>query len=738
MPKALSILFGTGLSVLLCWLCGRIVLRWCKLPLGRAEENLFAYAAGAAVYSNLLFLLASLRLVYDATFLVLAVLLGAAAWWSGALRPSGHVLPPAPRLWNVLLYAGMAAFGIWYVVHAMAPEMSPDGSSYHLSVVGRYYREHGFVKLTSNMYANLSQGMDILFLGAYAFGRHSAAALFHASFLFALPLLMAVFGRRFEHPRAGVVGALLFFISPVAGIDGASAYNDIALAFCLFAMFYSLLLWRRTRLTPLLVLAGLLAGYAFAIKYTAFLALPFAFAVAASTIIRSRPLRFQPLGAFVLAGCFCVLPWLVRNSIWFGNPVSPLANELFPNPYIHISFESDYRAGMRFYRELKSYAQIPWETCVRGGILGGFLGPVFLSLPVALLALRYPVGRMLLLAALVFALPYVANVGTRFLIPAAPFFSLALALAVESWAPLLLGLAVLHGALSWPEISKQYCDPYAWRIVRLPWKAALRIQPELDYLNEYWPPFRIARMVEDKTPRGSVIFAPSPFADAYTTREVRVGFQSASNELLLDVFHAAMIRDRQAVRRYEFTFPQKTVQRIRVTQTAAHIPDQWSVHEMRVGRQGREMPRTLEWRIRSNPNPWDVGLAFDASLYTRWRTWQPARPGMYVELDFGRPTEVDTIQLDASGDQYAVRLRAQYYDARTGNWQNLDARAAEYGLPPPLEARLAAMREMKRAGVTHVLISQPDFGFEDLRQKQELWGVEAVGELEGVVLYRIR
>jgi hypothetical protein len=36
------------------------------------------------------------------------------------------------------------------------------------------------------MYAQLSQGIELLFLMAFSFGRHSAAALVHYAFLLAL------------------------------------------------------------------------------------------------------------------------------------------------------------------------------------------------------------------------------------------------------------------------------------------------------------------------------------------------------------------------------------------------------------------------------------------------------------------------------------------------------------------------------------------------------------------------
>lgn len=94
-----------------------------------------------------------------------------------------------------------------YFTNAMTPERSPDGTAYHLGLVARYLREHGFRRITTNMYANLSQGVEMLHLFAFAFGRHSAAALVHFCFLATLPLAMLCYARRFAFPAAGVAEA---------------------------------------------------------------------------------------------------------------------------------------------------------------------------------------------------------------------------------------------------------------------------------------------------------------------------------------------------------------------------------------------------------------------------------------------------------------------------------------------------------------------------------------------------
>ncbi len=122
---------------------------------------------------------------------------------------------------------------------------------------------------------------------------------------------------------------------------------------------------------------------------------------------------------------------MIKNQMFGGNPFAPFANRLFPNPYVHVSFEEMYRSHLRHYL-LASWVQAPWELTVKGERLQGFFGPVFLLLPLGLLSLRGREGRRLALAGAIFALPWFLNIGTRFLIPALPPLTLALALALRN------------------------------------------------------------------------------------------------------------------------------------------------------------------------------------------------------------------------------------------------------------------------------------------------------------------
>ncbi len=544
MKQLLYILFGWGLTVMVSWCSGKLLLRWLPARLSHQEEGIFAFLAGSACLSVAVFLIAALHLAYRGVFLGLSVLVLAAAQRTHVWRPRGEPLPPVPPRWKLLFIGAWLLFGGVYFLHALAPEVSPDGTAYHLALVARYAREHGFPAITNNFYASLPEGLEMLFLFAFVWGRHSSAALVHCTYLLLLPWLILNFGRRIGLPIVGATGGLLVYLAPVAGIAGTSAYNDVALAAVAFSVFALLEIWREQRETTLLVPTGLLAGFAFAIKYTGFVAAPYAGAFVSYQLWRSRKPVLRSVVRVSLCAAALILPTLVKNWIVVHNPVSPFLNRLFPNPYVHVSFEDVMSRNMRSY-DIHSPWHLAYETTTGGLGMAGVLGPVFLLAPLSLLALRSVSGRRLLLAALVFLLPYPMNLGTRFLLPAATFIAPAIAIGLGSGTSLFLIAAlhaliavparlgwrtvvipvrialgsgavlclvlVSHGLLSWPACINRYAHPYAWRLTEVPLRAALRLEPEDVYFHRFiGSDYQMVRLIERVTPPGSRIFCAGP------------------------------------------------------------------------------------------------------------------------------------------------------------------------------------------------------------------------------------
>jgi hypothetical protein len=738
MPQAGYIVFAWLFTGAVSMAAGRMLLARLRVSgLDRVEAAAFAFLAGSAVVSHVTFALAAAQLLYKGVMLAAGLAILAARWYWRP-RPAGATrLAPLPR-WAAIGAAVLGLpFAVLYLSNAMAPEISPDGTTYHLGLVARYYRERGFPAITTNMYANLSQGMEMLFLFAWPFGRHSAGALVHLNFLAALAALTVSYGRRHGFPPAGLGAALMVLVTPVMGIDATSAYNDVAVAAILFAIVYGARLWEESRSSGMLCLVGVLAGFAFAVKYTAFTGAVYAGGFLFAKLYRKpgELARAAAMAAGVAA--IWIAPWMIKNAIVVGNPVSPFGNRIFRNPNIHVSFEQRYAAHMRNYGDLASKSEIPGEVTLRGAKLNGLLGPVFLLAPLALGAAFSREGRRALVAAALFTLPYAANIGTRFLIPGLPFWTLAMALALSRWRPALAVLALAHTVSSWPDAVKRHADPYAWTHRRMMWRASLRIEPEEQFLLENWPPIQVARMLDEVVPAGKRVFTFDAQAMSYTQRDVVVAHQSAYGERLERILWTPVIRELQPTRILRFALPGGPARRIRVRQTAAAgSPDQFLITEMRLFHGGRELARAGNWKLRAWPNNWDVRDAFDNSPVTRWASWERINPEMFVEVELPGAQAVDAVVIEAPDEHLDARPAVEWEDGE-GRTHRMD-RYQEHAGPPPIGMRRDAIREARAAGVHYLLIFEEGFGFEDYHSRQAQWGIRFVTARLGHHLYAIR
>jgi len=711
----LAILFGAAFTVTVSLALGSLLLRRLRVTLDRWEAILIAFVAGSACLSLVTFFLCLIHAARWEVFLAagwLAILI-----WHG--RAGRHKSIDCP-VWPLLI---LVPFAVVYFINALAPEVSPDGSGYHLGNVLHYWRAHGFDWAHHSMYASMPQGAEMLFLFAFCFGGHSSAALVHFAFLAALPLLIARYGARIASPRAGLFAAVLVFTCPVAGITGASAYNDLALATVVFAVFLLLQVWNEMRDSNLLWLIGLLAGFAYAIKYTGALALPFALAFLPW---RSWWRALVPAGVMIGS-------WALRNWIWLGNPFAPFLNRWFPNPWFYVGAEQSYLADQRHYIGLQHWWEVPLQLAFRGGKIPGIVGPVFLLAPLALLALRWRHGRRLLLAALVFALPALANIDSRFLIPALPFLALALGLALANSWGVLPALAAFETLVCWPPVLAMYCDDWAWRLRETPIRAALRMEPEAAFLARHVHDYSLKAAIEQAVPRDEKIFSFAGRAEAYLDREIVVGYESAFGNRLQDALLTLV--GNPPVDRERFRFPPVRAKGVRVIETVAG-PDDWTVAEMRLLAGGRELARSPEWRLTAWPHPAEAAMAFDGNAATRWSTWGPMRPGDRLEAVFPRSETLDEVVLECMAARGA-QLDLEYL-SEDGRWRSIGTRSPAPE-PQPLAPtlRLDPTRAVKAQGIRYLLVDDSDYSGPDMKQNLKLWGLTEVAQANGTHLYRI-
>jgi hypothetical protein len=731
---------GALFTVISSLALGLCILRRLALPVSKPEEYVFAFFSGSAAFSLLVFVL----LVAHAAYLAVILLAGFACVALFFLRfRRGKDYVPAPgrlsNFWWALALVFALVYTVLYLSRALGPEYSPDGVAYHLALVNHYVWKAHFPIITTNIYANFPEGMEMLFVAAFSIGQHSAAALVHLFFLFAEAAALVLFGLRFQIEKAAAGAMLLFYLSPIVGFDASVAYNDVALSGTCFALFYVLSLWASKRNSErkqerLLLLAGLLAGFAGTIKYTGFFAPLFA-VIFVLWISRSDRRQLKTRVALVTApAALLIAPWLVKNTIEVHNPVSPFANRVFRNPYTHISFEEAYREGMRHYNQV-TLGEIPIEVTVKGVRLEGMIGPVFLLSPLALFALASPMGRQLLFAFLFFLVPYFGNIGTRFLLPALPFLALALSMVLASWPAWLVPVLVLHFVLSWPRVTRIYA-PHAMRLEIPDWDETLRWVPEDWALRNRMPGYGMARYIDQNLPLTARIFEAGGVSEAYVRQRIDNSYQAAQNEKAYNLLWSGAFPEWRATERHVFHFASRQLRSVRVEQAAENKQQLWKVANVRFLSDGREIPPARQSSFASKPNPWDVRLAFDGNPVTVWSSWEHVRPGMYLEARFNDPMSIDCVEVDSPRDQSAVRMVVKG-ELPGGERVVLATTGAIRSIPSPPDFRKKVTAALRNMGYTHVALSSKQLCYQQVHSNPADWGMTLVAERGEYALFAL-
>ena len=519
-------MFGGAFTVASALAAGCLAAPRTALPLA------IRFTTGAALLSVCLFFILTFNAGYTAVYLVLGFALIAAALWR---RPVAGVALPVLHpllLWSFRTVLAIAA--AFYFVYALAPEIQADGVGYHLGLVARYARTHSLSRHVS-FYEILPQGVDLLFAPAFAIGAHSAAKLVHFAFLLVtVPLIRHMGSEAGVSPAASLAGAALLFLSPVAIVTGTAAYTDLALVACCCSVFYLLMRWRREPSPILLLLAGINAGFCYAVKPTfghvALAALAYVFFTSSSRAGASL--------AFLCGACVTTLPWLLRSFILSGNPIAPLLNSLFPHDGLDASVDSElFHFFSPFNPAFRWRSMLPDYTILGGN--QGTLGPAFLLLPLALLALRTKPGRRLLSYSLLLALPFFTNSGTRFLMPAAAPAALAMAAVLP--VPVAAGLVAIQalGALT-PVTELLNTNPETI-LPEFPLEAALRIEPEHDYLHRMVRSTWNDDLLHNSTPPNARIFGMAPIAEGYLDRDVLVFWHSSQAKSIRSAMDMALL-----------------------------------------------------------------------------------------------------------------------------------------------------------------------------------------------------
>jgi hypothetical protein len=288
---------------------------------------------------------------------------------------------------------------------------------------------------------------------------HVLAKLLMVLFLVILCAAVYEFTTKNHSRFAASIAVSLLLANEVVLWEVQVAYIDIAYALYFFLAFVLAVQYLDETRTAWLILAGAFCGVVAGTKMNGIFGLISIAGVIATSLLAGRPWSgFRDLLAVIRAMAILaivtllfVLPWLVKNYLYTGNPVYPLFYEVFGGPYWSARLGEDFlmwqrsigmgrTAGDYLLLPARIFLQADWDYRYFVGRLNAIWVVV---IPVTCLFVRNAVVRRCLVGAGIFFCLWAATTQEiRYLIPVVPLLScaagIAFARAVDS----------LSGALS--------------------------------------------------------------------------------------------------------------------------------------------------------------------------------------------------------------------------------------------------------------------------------------------------
>ena len=255
------------------------------------------------------------------------------------------------RLVHGALIAALAALVAMLLVLAAVPPVDRDALTHHLAVPKLYLKNGGIHEIPHVPFSYYPMNLDLLYLIPLYFGNDIVPKYIHLTFgLLTAGLIFSYLRRKLDSLFYAMLGGLLFLSLPVIIKLSVTVYVDLGLIFFSTASLLQLLRWSETNFRlRYLVLAGIFAGLCLGTKPNGMLAVfllaltvPFLYRRAVAgragqpqgVSFRDNSGRrgFQSLGWVVLFSVVAVVvfsPWMIRNYAWTGNPVFPLAQNIF-------------------------------------------------------------------------------------------------------------------------------------------------------------------------------------------------------------------------------------------------------------------------------------------------------------------------------------------------------------------------------------------------------------------------
>jgi hypothetical protein len=106
------------------------------------------------------------------------------------------------------------------------------------------------------------------------------------------------------------------------------------------------------------------------------------------------------------------------------------------------------------------------------------------------------------------------------MLPGIPFLALAIGMVIAEWRLAAPAAIVTQAIFCWPPMVELYTKGKPWRVEQSEWRAALRLEPDHDFIARNLPGYAISPTFDKMVPDGEPVLTLDPLPPVYHSRSV--------------------------------------------------------------------------------------------------------------------------------------------------------------------------------------------------------------------------
>lgn len=509
---------------LISYRIGDAILKFSKTTRSNLEHLLFSLGLGFGFLIYFVLLIGSLGLLYPLPIKIIFAGVALLSLWKLKIPDLSEEFTLSGLRLRWKIASGLfLLFVLLNFAMAFMPETFYDALVYQLSVPNYYMLKHEITPMPYLAHSNFPLNINMLYLLSLLLHNEMLAKMIHFSLTLLSALTIYAAMNKFYSRKSAILSALIYYSIPILAINSWGCGNDAGLGFFFSLSVFSYLNWLKEDKNSYLFLAAVFAGLTLGSKYTAaYYVFPLALLTGVTLFKEHRDDFVKKFFTFNAVIFLFILPWMIKNSIFTGNPFHPFLAKFLGGENLY-DFSIKITAtpnilNFNFWKFLSS----PWNMTMNHNQPQNFIGAAFLFFtPMVFLVKKYDalIKRIFVLFAASYILWYLSTPVFRFFLPAfgliSMFFGYSASKISEKNA-LFFSMAVffvLPNFFSLANISQHKTRPYLARGMS---KDEFLSRSRPSYPN---PPYSALKWINENIPEDAKILFSGENKSYYLKRE---------------------------------------------------------------------------------------------------------------------------------------------------------------------------------------------------------------------------